>query len=37
MEQSQGDHRTGPEVRLRVFGEGAHLLIDLVDLLYLSA
>src|SRR6516162_10872472 len=29
--QPQGDHLTGPEVRLRMFGDGAHLLIDLVE------
>src|SRR6266478_6673226 len=29
--QPQGDHLTGPEVRLRVFGDGAYLLIDLVE------
>src|SRR5499433_4207887 len=29
MEQPQGDHLTGPEVRLRMFGDGAYLLIDL--------
>ena len=28
MEQPQGDHLTGPEVRLGMFGDGAHLLID---------
>ena len=28
---AQGDHLTGPEVRLRVFGYGAHLLIDLIE------
>src|SRR5215475_10150404 len=27
--QPQGDHLTGPEVRLRMFGNGAQLLIDL--------
>src|SRR2546422_6218085 len=31
MQQPQGDHLTGPEVRLRMFGDGAHLLIDLVE------
>ncbi len=31
MQQPQGDHLTGPEVRLRVFGDGAHLLIDLKE------
>src|SRR5712691_9909798 len=31
MQQPQGDHLTGPEVRLGVFGDGAHLLIDLVE------
>src|SRR5712691_6225382 len=29
--QPQGDHLTGPEVSLGVFGDGAHLLIDLVE------
>jgi hypothetical protein len=29
MPQPQGHHRTGPEVRLRMCGDGAHLLIDL--------
>src|SRR5215475_15061553 len=27
--QPQGDHLTGPKVGLRVFGDGAQLLIDL--------
>src|SRR5262249_7803825 len=31
MQESQGDHLTGPEVGLRVFGDGAHLLIDLIE------
>src|SRR2546427_3297068 len=31
VEQPQGDHLTGPEVRLRMFGDGAQLLIDLVE------
>src|SRR5262249_25583861 len=31
MQQPQGDHLTGPEVRLRMFGNGAQLLIDLVE------
>src|SRR5437870_12101744 len=31
MEQPQGDHLTGPEVYLGVFGHGAHLLINLVE------
>src|SRR5262249_40292727 len=31
MQQPQRDHLTGPEVRLRMFGDGAHLLIDLVE------
>src|SRR5262245_30034622 len=31
MQPPQGDHLTGPEVRLRMFGDGAHLLIDLVE------
>src|SRR5215510_5576691 len=29
VQESQGDHLTRPEVRLRVFGDGAQLLIDL--------
>src|SRR5215468_5490739 len=29
VQESQGDHLTGPEVRLRVFGDRAQLLIDL--------
>jgi hypothetical protein len=29
-QQPQGDHLTGPEVGLRVFGDGAQRLIDLV-------
>src|SRR5215831_13306462 len=36
VQESQGDHLTGPEVRLRVFGDRAQLLIDLIDLLYAS-
>ena len=31
MPQPQGDHRTGPEVRLRMGGDGAHLRIDLSE------
>src|SRR5262245_25092704 len=31
MQEPQGDHFTGPEVGLRVFGDGAQLLIDLVE------
>src|SRR5713101_1924694 len=31
MQQPQGDHLTGPEVGLGVFGHGAHLLIDLIE------
>src|SRR6266480_5402071 len=31
VEQPQGDHLTGPEVRLRMFGDGAQLLIDLIE------
>jgi hypothetical protein len=31
MQHSQGDHLTGPEVRLRVFGYVVHLLIDVVE------
>jgi hypothetical protein len=31
MQQPQGDHLTGPEVRLRMFGNGAQLLIDLIE------
>src|SRR5215510_5661856 len=29
--QPQSHHLTGPEVRLRMCGDGAHLLIDLVE------
>src|SRR2546426_3624767 len=29
--QPQGDDLTGPEVGLGVFGDGAHLLIDLIE------
>src|SRR6266436_5460639 len=29
MEQPQDDHLTGPEASVGVFGDGAHLLIDL--------
>src|SRR5215467_9001679 len=31
MQQPQGDHLTGPEVRLRMFGNGVQLLIDLIE------
>ena len=31
MQQPQGDHLTGPEVGLGMFGDGAHLLIDLIE------
>ena len=31
VQESQGDHLTGPEGRLRVFGDGAQLLIDLIE------
>ncbi len=31
MEQPQGDHLTGPEAGVEVFGDGAHLLIDLIE------
>src|SRR5215469_9584944 len=31
MEQPQGDDLTGPEVSLGVFGDGAELLVDLVE------
>src|SRR2546421_3743319 len=31
MQQSQGDHLTGPEVGLGVFGDSAQLLIDLIE------
>jgi len=31
MKQPQGDHFTGPEAGLGVFGDGAHLLVDLVE------
>src|SRR4029450_10795433 len=31
MEQSQGDHLTGPEVRLGVFGHVVQLLIDFIE------
>ena len=31
MQQPQGDDLTGPEVGLGVFGDGAQLLIDLVE------
>src|SRR4029077_3109527 len=31
MQQSQGDHLTGPEVGLGMFGDGAQLLIDFVE------
>jgi len=31
MQQPQGDHLTGPEVGLGMFGDGAQLLIDLIE------
>jgi hypothetical protein len=31
MQQPQGDHLTGPEAGVGVFGYVAHLLIDLVE------
>src|SRR5262245_21718940 len=31
VQESHGDHLTGPEVRLRVFGDRAQLLIDLIE------
>src|SRR4029450_12106174 len=31
MQQPQSDHLTGPEVRLRMFGDGAQLLIDFIE------
>jgi hypothetical protein len=31
MEQSYGDHLTGPEVRLGMFRDGTQLLIDLKE------
>src|SRR5262249_60533907 len=31
VQQPQGDHFTGPEVGLGMFGDGAQLLIDLVE------
>ncbi len=31
MQQPQGDHLTGPEVGLGMFGDRAHLLIDLIE------
>src|SRR6266702_3120972 len=31
MQQSQGDHLTRPEVGLGMFGDRAHLLIDLIE------
>src|SRR5215475_1782290 len=31
MQQSQGDHLTGPEVGLGMFGDRAQLLIDLIE------
>jgi len=30
MQQPQGDHLPGPQVRFRMFGDGAQLLIDLI-------
>src|SRR4029450_8030185 len=31
MQQSQGDHLTGPEAGIRMFGDGTQLLIDLIE------
>src|SRR6266446_3644381 len=31
MQQPQGDHLTGPEVGLGMFGDGAYLFIDLIE------
>jgi hypothetical protein len=31
MQEAQGDHLTGPEVGLGMFGDGAYLLIDLIE------
>jgi len=31
MEQSQGDHFTGPEVGLGVFGEACQMVINLTE------
>src|SRR6266436_6580267 len=31
MQQPQGDHLTGPEAGLGMFGDRAHLLIDLIE------
>jgi hypothetical protein len=31
MEQPQGDHLTGPEAGLGVFGEGAQLFINFIE------
>src|SRR5262249_896724 len=31
MQQAQGDHLTGPEVGLGMFGDSAHLLIDFIE------
>jgi hypothetical protein len=31
MQEPQGDHLTGPEVGLGMFGNSAHLLIDLIE------
>jgi hypothetical protein len=31
MQQPQGDHFAGPEVGFGVFGDGAQLLIDLIE------
>ena len=31
MEEPQGDHLTGPEAGIWVFGDGAYLLVDLVE------
>ena len=36
MEQPQGDDLAGPEVGRGVFADGAQLLIDFIDLLYVS-
>ena len=31
MQQPQGDHLTGPEVRFGMFGDGVQLFIDVVE------
>src|SRR5215471_9992960 len=31
MQQAQGDHLTGPEMGLGMFGDRAHLLIDFIE------